>query len=105
MMDAQTRQFLEVVDCEPAEVLDTAERLPGLKAAVKGASGITVYFGKHKGLMLGQVPSSYLRWALSVGEPSRSFRRFQRQAQTELQARGEPQKTKGRKKRRKRRRR
>ena len=80
-------EFMELVDCDPSEVLDTVEQIPLMKAAVKGRGSQVVYFGRYKGSRLSDVPSDYLRWACRERKVSGSFHRFQKQAKAELRRR------------------
>jgi hypothetical protein len=89
--DPKLREFLELVDCEPREVLDiptgqvlTTEELSDEcecidpEARRNSLGEKQVYFGKHGGKKLKDVPLDYLEWALSQQPTTKGFRRFQR---------------------------
>lgn len=88
-MDPQTELFLTIVRCDPADVLDIpADRLGAESGGVPVAEtnyaistgDFVLYFGKHKGMRIKDVPRQYLEWM--VGQPSKtkSFLKAQRQA-------------------------
>lgn len=79
--------FLGVVHCDLSEVKDTAERRPILGAQVKGARGWELHFGKYKGEEIGDVPTEYLEWGLTVCGAKRAFQKFQDRAADELMRR------------------
>ena len=59
--------FLDVVDCRREDVMTVpAGRLNADHAAYSSAprrtEGVTLYFGKHKGKTLSEVPIDYLEW-------------------------------------------
>jgi len=97
-MDDKTKAFLELVKCDPSEVRDvpkdrlhccpsqpgSAARklLPEKRRASLGKKSL--YFGKHRGKRLKDVPEDYLRWALKQMAENGSFRRFQRDAREYL---------------------
>jgi hypothetical protein len=92
-LDADTQEFLELVDCEAWEVMDvdparrwidaTAEAhrscLPSAKVA--GLGGKEMPFGKHKGTPIAAVPRSYLQWLLKQpsGDQYKSTSTFKKQ--------------------------
>jgi hypothetical protein len=89
-MNAKLREFLDLVDCRPEEVKDVPkDRLlsidelraecaqPDPDSLRKSLAGMEIYFGKHKGSKLGDVPMSYLEWVLTVKPTNSSFRKFQ----------------------------
>ena len=77
-------EFLALVDCEFNEVQDTAEETVKYKAAVKEGNSQVVYFGKHKGKRLDEIPADYLIWACRKKGTKGFFRKFQRTAKAEL---------------------
>jgi len=87
--DVRTAMFLDLVDCDPSEVIDSFQRYGGMKAPtdqdlLEVASRHEMMFGKHKGVLLREVPSDYLKWAVAVPDPTKGLKRFCRQAQGEL---------------------
>jgi len=86
--------FLAVVECDPAKVLDVpadrlgvaADDIPA-GAEVEAAARFEVYFGKHRGRTMAEVPEDYLRWSLVVRHPSGQLRKFARMAGLELERR------------------
>ncbi len=92
--DVRTSMFLDLVDCDPSEVIDSFRRYGGMKAPtdqdlLEAASRHEMMFGKHKGVLLREVPSDYLQWAVAVPDPTKGLRRFCREAQGELFRRSE----------------
>ena len=97
-MDRKVRDFMELVDCRAEEVLDIpADRLrqppqsvtASPEARLKSVGEKQIYFGKHKGKKLREVPTDYLKWALGEKPKDRSFRKFQRDAKEFLGASGD----------------
>ena len=93
-MNPNVHEFLELVDCQPEDVLNIpAQRVhqpphstPGGVDAVNETRRLSlgdkpVYFGKHAGKKLKDVPRDYLEWALGQKPNNKSFRKFQRDAQ------------------------
>ena len=91
-MDPKLKAFLELVDCRPDEVKDIPLDRPLTTDTLKAdcdhidpqarhnsLGQKEVYFGKHKGKKLRDVPRQYLEWALGEQPTTNSFRRFQRQ--------------------------
>jgi hypothetical protein len=91
-MDLRLKAFLELVDCRPDEVHDIRSERPSTTDTLKAdhAHGATqarrdslgekkVYFGKHKGKKLKDIPPQYLEWVLGEQPTTNSFRKFQRQ--------------------------
>lgn len=98
--DVRTAMFLDLVDCDPSEVLDSFQRYGGMKAPtdrdmLEAASRREMAFGKHKGVLLREVPSNYLKWAVAVPDPTKGLRRFCREAQGELFRRDQEPSTSG----------
>ena len=88
-MDPKVNAFLELVRCRPDEVLDIpADRLnqppqsvtASPEARLKSIGEKQIYFGKHKGKKMREVPTDYLQWALGEKPKNNSFRKFQRDA-------------------------
>jgi hypothetical protein len=86
------QEFLERVNCRPEEVKDippgrrlTTAQLKAECARIdpqaqrRSLGEMGVYFGKHRGTKLKDVPLNYLDWVVSEPAQTRSFRRFQRQ--------------------------
>jgi len=70
-MDAATLEFMEIVECEPWEVLDIPEYKPITEEdRQRGAGTYQLYFGKHKGKSLHEIPRDYLEW-LTTQKPRR----------------------------------
>jgi hypothetical protein len=86
--------FLEIVDCDPAAVIDTFELCGHWAVPAEdfqpAPGGDVMFFGRYKGQRIADVPDHYLRWALGVQNPNRSMRRFQKDAAAELQRRSPP---------------
>lgn len=88
--DERVAAFLELVNCEPGDVLDTAARHDGLAAAAAESSRPekwVVPFGKHKGVEIGDVPDGYLLWAAEQRDVRKGFRKLQDRARAELERR------------------
>src|SRR4051812_20409238 len=92
-MDPMLKMFLDLVDCSPEEVKDIpANRVQTSTQSTSEQGHIDpvarrkslgekeVYFGKHRGKKLKDVPPDYLKWAIGEKATSNSFRRFQRDA-------------------------
>ena len=95
-MDPKVNAFLELVRCRPDEVLDIpADRLnqppqsvtASPEARLKSIGEKQIYFGKHKGKKMREVPTDYLQWALGEKAKDNSFRKFQRDAKEYLRSR------------------
>ena len=73
-LDAATLAFLAIVDCDPAEVRDThSERRYARHDGHQDHNLLSLgskqmWFGKHKGKPLKEVPNDYLLWLLSQPE-------------------------------------
>lgn len=72
-MDALTAEFMAIVRCEPVEVREMApERrhasgaYPSGGPSVKSLGSFVLYFGKHKGKPLADIPKDYLEWLASA---------------------------------------
>lgn len=96
-MDRNVTLFLDLVRCRPEDVLDVPpDRLQINHAADDETPHLSddqlrtsigeqqIYFGKHKGQKLKDVPKNYLTWALSQEAADKSFRKFQRKARDYL---------------------
>jgi hypothetical protein len=84
-LDERLQLFLDLVDCKPEEVKDIPLSTPPSPAKRQQSAGETkIYFGKHKGKQLKDIPGSYLSWALGEKSTSRPFRKFQEQAKVYL---------------------
>jgi hypothetical protein len=97
-MDRKVYEFMELVDCRAEEVLDVpADRLNhapqsvnvSLEARRKSVGEKELYFGKHQGKKMREVPTDYLVWALGQKPKNNSFRKFQRDAKEFLGATGD----------------
>ncbi len=84
-MDPNVGAFLEVVNCRPEEVRDIpAGRLqsgcanPSREERRISLGETQIYFGKHAGQRLKDVPREYLAWALDQKPATKPFRKFQR---------------------------
>jgi len=71
---------MSIVDCKPEDVLDAPEPLTADKQrdlTRKSMARREIYFGKHKGKTLGEIPEAYLRWIIAQpslgGKSGRSF--------------------------------
>ncbi len=89
--------FLELVHCQPHQVLDVPPDRLHVDHAAQGEGPHhlpvnlrtsigeqQIYFGKYKGQKLKEVPTNYLIWALSQKASDKSFRKFQRKVQDYL---------------------
>ncbi len=87
--------FLEIVECDPADVIDAFEQCGHLPVPTDdfqpppGGDDV-LFFGRYKGQRIGDVPDNYLCWAVGVQDPNRSMRRFQAEAAAELRRRTPP---------------
>jgi len=82
--DTATLEFLELVDCKPADVRDIPLERRGIDAVAEARNSegrvsgtYTLPFGKHRGKPLDDVPRDYLHWL--IAQPSDgAFRRTAR---------------------------
>lgn len=82
MIDEKTRQFLEVVNCDPSQVRDIGEppSPAELQARRENALGnCELYFGKYKGQRIADVPEGYLRWLIAQPKISKGIEKAKRQ--------------------------
>src|SRR4051812_20554718 len=90
-IDPRSREFMDLVDCSADELKDiplarplTIEELSAdcnandPEARQRSLGDTIVYFGKHKGKKLNNVPLAYLSWAITQQSQNKSFRKFQR---------------------------
>ena len=82
-MDPNVGAFLEVVHCRPEEVRDIpAGRLqlgcvnPSREERRNSLGETQIYFGKHAGQRLKDVPREYLAWALDQKPTTKTFASF-----------------------------
>ena len=77
LFDERESDFLAVVDCDPENIIDTQERWKGrqstgapkpgevgsdeIQASIK-IKTFEMPFGKHRGKLLSDVPTGYLKW-------------------------------------------
>lgn len=84
-LDERLQIFLDLVDCTPEEVKDIPPSTPLSREKRRQSAGETrIYFGKHKGKQLKDIPGSYLSWAIGEKSTSKPFRKFQEQAKAYL---------------------
>lgn len=93
-VDADSRAFMELVDCKPWEILEIARQVGQSRISSKRPSSFVVPFGRYQGRSIGDVSSQYLRWSVGVKAWSRNLRRFQREAHIELERRNRKAKKK-----------
>ena len=82
-IDSSTLDFMEIVVCEPWEVLDIPEQKPVTEAdRRRGAGSFQIYFGKYKGLALNEIPRDYLEWLVEFSPTKNrsSFNKARRMA-------------------------
>lgn len=77
--------FLQVVSCERDQVLDVS-RWNDWTPPDRGDHRI--FFGKYAGQRYHDIPASYLRWMVSLEQPSKSMQKAQQFAKAELERRG-----------------
>ncbi len=80
-LDTDTLDFLEIVEAEPWEVLDVPDYQPITEAdRQRSAGGFKLYFGKHKGKSLSEIPRDYLEWLVKPKRHRKSFNKARRMA-------------------------
>lgn len=65
MFDTNMLEFLDLVECEPWEVLRIPEErlfADPLECGEVDYGTYVLHFGKHQGLALQDIPKEYLRW-------------------------------------------
>lgn len=96
-MDRNLTLFLELVDCQPEDVIDVPPERLHVNHAAHGEGphcssdelhaslgDKQIYFGMHKGKQFKDVPKEYLEWAIRQNPTNRSFRKFQGDARDYL---------------------